>query len=124
MYKITVSGSFSAAHFLRNYKGKCENLHGHNWKVFVEMEGSKLDDTGLLIDFGIVKTELKAVLELLDHKLINEEVETFEAENPSAENIARYIFEMMKGAVIHPHARMKSVTVFETETNSCTYTED
>ncbi len=124
MYRIKIAGSFSAAHFLRNYKGKCENLHGHNWKVFVEMEGSRLDDAGLLIDFGIVKQELKSVLESLDHKLINEDVEFFKAHNPSAENIARYVYEMMKGPVSHPHAKMRSVTVYETENNSCTYMED
>lgn len=124
MYHIRVEGSFSAAHFLRNYKGKCENMHGHNWKVHVTMTGTQLDEAGMLIDFGIVKKELKLVLENLDHKVLNDEVEFFRAHNTSAEHIARYIFEMLKGSLAHPHARIASVTVFETETSSCTYSED
>ncbi len=121
MYTIKVTDSFSAAHFLRHYKGKCENMHGHNWKVFVEMEGTKLDEAGMLIDFGIVKSELKNILETLDHKILNEEVEFFKTYNTSAEHIARYIFEMMEKKIIHPHARVSSVTVYETETSACTY---
>jgi 6-pyruvoyltetrahydropterin/6-carboxytetrahydropterin synthase len=124
MYQIRVEGSFSAAHYLRNYKGKCENMHGHNWKVHVSLTGFHLDEAGMLIDFGIVKKELKTVLETLDHKVLNDEVEFFRAHNTSAEHIARYIFEMLKGSLNHPHAKLSSVTVFETDTAACTYCED
>ena len=119
MYTISVHQYFSAAHFLREYKGKCENLHGHNWKVAVAVSGEKLDAAGLLVDFGVVKKSLADVLALLDHKLLNEEVEFFRKENPSAENIARFVYMEMKKKIPF----LASVTVDETETSSCRYGE-
>ena len=88
MFEVSVDDSFAAAHNLRNYKGKCENLHGHNYKVRVVLTGPRLDDTGLLYDFVHLKQVMRAVLGALDHKYLNE-TKPFDELNPSAENIAR-----------------------------------
>ncbi|MCD6220945.1 6-carboxytetrahydropterin synthase QueD, partial [bacterium] len=95
MYEIKIIDEFSAAHRLKNYKGKCENLHGHNWKVEVVISGEFLDKTGLLLDFGILKEKLNFVLKKLDHKNLNR-ISFFYRTNPTSENIAYYIFIKMK----------------------------
>ena len=126
MYTVSVYQFFSAAHYLREYKGKCENLHGHNWKVTVSVAGDTLDAAGLLVDFGIIKKNLSEILAGLDHKVINDDVDFFRTNNPSAENIARYVFDRMKKSLSPPFrttAVVKSVTVDETETSSCRYEE-
>ena len=119
MWRLKVIDSFSAAHFLRNYKGKCENLHGHNWKVELEVEGESLDETGLLIDFKELKKMLKDVLELLDHRLIND-ISPFDQYNPSSENIARFISEKVEER-LPEGVRVTSVTVWESEKACATY---
>ena len=119
MWRLKVIDSFSAAHFLRNYKGKCENLHGHNWKVELEVEGERLDETGLLIDFKELKKILKNVLELLDHRLIND-IPPFDWQNPSSENIAKFISEKVEER-LPEGVRVASVTVWESERACATY---
>ena len=126
MYTISVYQYFSAAHFLRDYRGKCEKLHGHNWKVTVAVTGGTLDAAGLLVDFGIVKKLLSGVCVGLDHRVLNDEVDFFKKNNPSAENIARYVYDLMKKSLPSQGgttASVKSVTVDETETSSCRYEE-
>ena len=95
MYYATIDDKISSAHQLREYQGKCERLHGHNWTIRVTVSGNELDKCGMLIDFGILKQRLKNILEILDHRFINE-VPPFDKINPSAENIAEYIFVSMK----------------------------
>lgn len=90
MYQVRVEDDFAAAHFLRDYHGKCENLHGHNYKVFVHVKGAELDEGGMLLDFSQLKSALKAVLKKIDHRNLND-FEIFK-QNPSAERIAKYIF--------------------------------
>ena len=94
MYRLRVEDYFDAAHFLRGYKGKCSNLHGHTWKVEVFIIGRELDKTGMVIDFGILKKALKKVLDEFDHKCINEH-SNFDGKvhdvNPTAENLSVYI---------------------------------
>ena len=90
MYILTVEDHFSSAHQLRGYQGKCENIHGHNWRVVLKVKGSELNDIGLLIDFHELKSILKDILNQLDHCNLNE-VEPFDKINPSSENIAQYI---------------------------------
>lgn len=123
MYIITVEDKFSSAHALRGYKGKCENLHGHNWKVFVSVKGNSLDDIGLVIDFHELKKYLKDVLNTIDHTNINE-TEFFSETNPSSENLARYIYESMEQK-LNSYSKntvyMESVKVYESEKSSCTY---
>ncbi|MEM4368369.1 MAG: 6-carboxytetrahydropterin synthase QueD, partial [Candidatus Anstonellales archaeon] len=92
-YEIYVESQFSSAHYLRMYKGKCENLHGHNWKVGVYIGAQKLNSIGMVLDFKDLKKILKKVLDKLDHKLLNKEVNFFKTNQPTAENIARYIYE-------------------------------
>ena len=122
MYTVSVYQYFSAAHFLREYRGKCEKLHGHNWKVEAEVSGDGLDRAGLLLDFGVLKKHLSAILNGLDHRVLNDEVPFFRDNNPSAENIARFIFDELKKHVLPP-AAVRAVTVHETETSSCRYEE-
>jgi 6-pyruvoyltetrahydropterin/6-carboxytetrahydropterin synthase len=122
MYEVFVDESFAAAHNLRNYKGKCENLHGHNYKVRVTLSGAELDATGLLYDFVHLKQVIHTVIHSLDHKYLNE-VAPFDVLNPSAENIARHIYdEAVKQMHQAPSgAAIASITVWETETSAATY---
>src|SRR5437588_12374368 len=102
LFEVTVEESFAAGHYLRNYKGKCENPHGHNYKVLVTLRGEELDKAGLLLDFKDLKGALREVIERLDHQMIND-VEPFKVVNPSAENLARYFYD-------ETNARLKSIT--------------
>jgi 6-pyruvoyltetrahydropterin/6-carboxytetrahydropterin synthase len=125
MFEVTVEDSFAAGHFLRNYKGKCENPHGHNYKVLVTLQGSELDKAGLLLDFKDLKYAIKGVVEKLDHQMINE-VEPFTVVNPSAENLAKYFYEQTNVRlkdVTNGRVWVKQVTMFETDTTNATYYE-
>jgi 6-pyruvoyltetrahydropterin/6-carboxytetrahydropterin synthase len=125
MYEVTVEAGFSSGHYLRNYRGKCENPHGHNYKVRVTLAGATLDDTGLLLDFKLLKQVMRPVIDRIDHQMLNE-LEPFTQINPSAENLARYFYgetnvqlaEMTQGRV-----RVKDCTIWETDTTTATYFE-
>lgn len=124
MYTLTVEGNFSSAHQLRGYRGKCENLHGHNWKVVLSVRGEELDGTGLLIDFTELKAMLRGITDELDHRNIND-LPYFAECNPSSENIARYIAERFRAALTaggYSKIGMDSVTVWESDTSRCTFT--
>jgi 6-pyruvoyltetrahydropterin/6-carboxytetrahydropterin synthase len=118
MYTLRIEGKFSAAHYLNHYHGKCENLHGHNYRVRVYAEGEELDEGGMLIDFGILKQQLRDVLQSFDHCLLNE-TEAFANSEASAENIARVIFEKLHDKL--PEAPLSRVEVFETDINMAAY---
>jgi 6-pyruvoyltetrahydropterin/6-carboxytetrahydropterin synthase len=124
MFEVSVEHTFAAAHALREYKGKCERLHGHNYKVQVSLEGPRLNSIGLLFDFVDVKRLLREAAERLDHYFLNE-VAPFDRVNPSAENIAKYFFEEIDRALGSgpPEApvRLAWVRVWETETCAATY---
>jgi len=122
MYKIKVVSSFSAAHYLRAYKGKCENLHGHNWKVEVLVSSDKLNACGMVMDFSDLKKMLNCVLEKLDHKHLNE-ISYFTKVNPSSEEIARYIFNELKQLVIESKCILEEIRVWETEGSCAIYKE-
>src|SRR5258707_10858215 len=92
MFEVTVDDSFAAGHYLRNYKGKCENPHGHNYKVRVTLAGKELDKAGLLLDFKDLREVMRHVTDRLDHQMIND-LEPFKEINPSAENLAKYFFD-------------------------------
>jgi 6-pyruvoyltetrahydropterin/6-carboxytetrahydropterin synthase len=94
IYEIKIISDFSAAHNLRNFRGKCENLHGHNWKVEVVLRGRELDESGVLIDFKEVKDATREVLKEVDHHYLND-LPFFREHNPSSENITRYLFERL-----------------------------
>jgi 6-pyruvoyltetrahydropterin/6-carboxytetrahydropterin synthase len=93
MFEVTVEAGFSSGHYLRNYRGKCENPHGHNYKVFVTLIGEELDEAGMLLDFKLLKQVMRPTVEYLDHFMIND-LKPFDAElNPSAENLAKYFYD-------------------------------
>ncbi len=123
MFVVEVQDTFSAAHNLRNYEGKCEKLHGHNWLVRVYVCGEKLDESGMLIDFKVLKGKLKEVLNYLDHSYLNE-IEPFDRVNPSSENIAYFIFQKLKELLRDYPVRVLKVTVYESHGNGATYQED
>jgi 6-pyruvoyltetrahydropterin/6-carboxytetrahydropterin synthase len=123
MYEVMVEGSFSAAHNLRGYRRKCEELHGHNWKVSVGIRGGKLDRCGILIDFRDVKDHLEKIIEKLDHKYLNE-ISHFKVTNPTSENIARFIYNDLKSRLRSSQYRVSKVTVWESDTTSATYFQD
>jgi 6-pyruvoyltetrahydropterin/6-carboxytetrahydropterin synthase len=108
---------------LRNYKGKCENVHGHNYRVQVTLEGPELDGIGLLVDFVELKKTLHEVLDRMDHQFLND-VPPFDKLNPSAENMARYIYqEVRRGLTAASGVRVASVKLWETDTASAVYRE-
>ncbi len=126
MYEISASAHFDAAHYLRGYKGKCANVHGHRWQVEIAMQGPELNEQGILIDFMDVKTMLKEVLDLFDHRMINE-VPPFDGLNPTAENIARFIFREMSEKLKRltgSDIKIARVTVRESESAGATYFSD
>ncbi|MGL4368209.1 MAG: 6-carboxytetrahydropterin synthase QueD [Spirochaetota bacterium] len=123
MYYLTIENHFSSAHQLRGYKGKCENLHGHNWRVILTVRGGKLNSIGILIDFHDLKDLLKNVLSDLDHVNVNEHP-AFIDQNPSSENLSRYIFEKISALLTEKGFAdiiTDAVTVYESDTARCTY---
>jgi 6-pyruvoyltetrahydropterin/6-carboxytetrahydropterin synthase len=122
MFEVTVEHTFAAGHALRNYKGKCENVHGHNFKVEVRIVGEVLDEAGMLVDFVDVKKVLRAATERLDHQFLND-VPPFDLKNPSAENIAWYLHgAMTTGLASTPvPVRVTEVRVWETDIQSAIY---
>jgi 6-pyruvoyltetrahydropterin/6-carboxytetrahydropterin synthase len=121
MFEVTVEETFAAGHALRGYQGKCENVHGHNYRVQVTVEGPSLDPTGLLVDFGELKRLMREVVARLDHQFIND-LEPFTVVNPSAENMAKYFFDFIAGGMKNETAlRLSQVKIWETDTASASY---
>lgn len=114
---------FSSAHRLRNYRGKCENLHGHNWRVRLFVTRKDLDETGFVMDFKVLDAVLKEIMELLDHKDLNS-LKEFETVNPTAENIALLVFRMAEKKIcgIDKEVRVSKVCVWESD-KSCAIVE-
>jgi 6-pyruvoyltetrahydropterin/6-carboxytetrahydropterin synthase len=123
MYEVKIVTQFAAAHRLENFKGKCEDLHGHNWKVEVFLVGNELDQTGLLMDFGVVKARTKQVLEEIDHKYLNE-LAAFQDCNPSSENLARYLYERLGSIFNRAGVKVRRVDVWESDTSCASYYQD
>ncbi|HDQ41752.1 MAG TPA: 6-carboxytetrahydropterin synthase QueD [Desulfonatronum sp.] len=123
-WRLTVADHFSSAHQLRHYQGKCERLHGHNFRVEAQIQGRQLDPKlGVVMDFKELKARLKQVLSELDHCNVNEHP-AFQAENPSSENLARFIFKELQAGLDTPSVRVYSVSVAEGPTSMATYIED
>lgn len=122
MYDLQIETQFSAAHQLRGYKGKCENLHGHNWRIQITVSSDKLNDIGMVIDFHELKAMVNEAVSSLDHSFLNE-VFPFTEINPSSENIAKWIHETLKKKIEAKDCNISSVTVWENETASATYYE-
>jgi 6-pyruvoyltetrahydropterin/6-carboxytetrahydropterin synthase len=125
MYEVTVESGFSSGHYLRNYKGKCENPHGHNYKVRITLAGAELDAAGLLLDFKLLKHVMRPVIERIDHQMLND-LEPFTVLNPSAENLAKYFYDQTReqlAEMTQGRVRVKDCTICETDTTTATYYE-
>jgi 6-pyruvoyltetrahydropterin/6-carboxytetrahydropterin synthase len=122
MFQVSVEETFSSGHALRGYRGKCENVHGHNYRVRVTLEGQHLDNIGLLMDFTHLKKVLREVSGTLDHQFMND-LEPFKTVNPSAENVAKYFYERVNQQLtgLPPGARITDVIVWETDTSRAQY---
>ncbi len=120
MFEISVEYSFAAGHALRGYKGKCENVHGHNYKLQVTVAGEELNPTGLLMDFVDLRAAIKTLTERLDHQFLND-LPPFDQLNPSAENIAKYLYEGLQPQVHAQGLQVQAVKVWETDSTSATY---
>lgn len=124
MFEIMVGEDFAAAHNLREYKGKCEVLHGHNYKVWVKISAKELDSRGLLLDFTDLKQILKDIVAGLDHKYLNE-IDFFKKNNPTSELISKYIFDKVNIFLkeLYPHLALSEVQVWETDKACAIYRE-
>jgi len=123
MFEVTIEETFAAGHALRNYRGKCENVHGHNYRCQVTLEGEQLDSIGVLVDFVELKRVVHTVLDRMDHQWLNE-FPPFDVLNPSAENMAKYIYDEVKGELkTGEGVRIAMVRLWETDTAHATYRE-
>lgn len=123
MYEVRAEAEFSAAHYLQDYHGKCENLHGHNYTVYAHARGTELDSGGMLVDFGILKKALREVCGKLDHTNLND-MEVF-SHNPSAERIAKYVFTQVRELLPKQYRPLLyAVDVFETPTSRARYIQE
>ena len=120
MFEVCVEETFAAGHALRNYRGKCENVHGHNYRVQLTFRGPRLDDAGLLVDFVVVKKLMQGVVDRLDHQFLND-MAPFDAINPSAENIAKYFYDEISRGVAPGAVELGEVRIWETDTSSAVY---
>lgn len=120
MYRLTVKSEFSAAHNLRGYKGKCEELHGHNWRIEAVVAAKKLDRQGLALDFHEIKKALKEALDELDHKHLNQ-LSYFKKHNPTSEILAKYIFDKLCARLPKGNCHLQAVMVWESDSCSAAY---
>src|SRR6516165_12405378 len=122
MFEVRVEETFSSGHALRGYKGKCENVHGHNYRVRVTLAGAKLNNIGLLVDFAELKRVLRGIIAGIDHQFLND-LEPFRAVNPSAENLAKYFYEQTERGLreLGESAGISEVIVWETDTSSARF---
>lgn len=123
MYELKVITNFSAAHRLNNFYGKCEALHGHNWKVEIFVRATSLDEAGLVLDFGKIKSHARDLLAEIDHTFLNE-LPAFQHQNPSSENLARYLFERLGKVINDDRVQVTRVSVWESENTSASYFMD
>ncbi len=122
-YTLKIIVDFAAAHLLRDYPGVCNRLHGHNWKIEVQVTATRLDKVGMGVDFKDMKQATREVIDKLDHRNLND-LEPFKTVNPTAENIAAYLYREISGTLNREHARVSAVTVWETERACVTYSEE
>jgi 6-pyruvoyltetrahydropterin/6-carboxytetrahydropterin synthase len=124
MFELTIAVNFEAAHCIRNYPGKCNRLHGHNWKVEVNICGSKLNELGMLVDFVDLKTAVNSILVNLDHYYLNE-VEPFCEINPTAENLAKYIYEKLdESPIFQQDVKLRLIRVWESLNSAAAYSKE
>ena len=120
MYELKTVTHFAAAHQLTMVGEKCENMHGHNWKIEVYVSGEKTDAAGILVDFGVIKKHVRKIMSMLDHKYLNE-LDYFQNNQPSSENIAYFVATELQKRIDNPAARVSRVTAWESEDACATY---
>lgn len=120
MYELKVITRFSAAHQLKMIGSKCENMHGHNWKVEVYVTGEKLDKAGVLVDFGVIKKQVSEIISMLDHKYLND-LDYFQKDQPSSENIAYFVAKELQKKYDNPSITVSRVTAWESDDAGATY---
>lgn len=124
MFELTIAVNFEAAHCIKNYPGKCNRLHGHNWKVEVNIYGSKLNELGMLVDFVDLKAAVNSIMVNLDHYYLNE-IEPFCKINPTAENLAKYIYEKLaETPVLNENVALRSIRVWESPNSAAAYSQE
>ena len=123
MFRVSIERHFDAAHYLREYQGKCENLHGHRYKVVANLKADMLDDIGLAFDFTVLKKSVDEILERFDHTCLND-IEPFTSINPSLENIASTICGELKNRLDKQAAEIESIEVWESPDAWITYFPD
>ena len=122
-YTLRIVTDFASAHTLRGYPGACARMHGHNWKVEVEVESTRLNEVGMGVDFKVIKTATRELAGRLDHRYLNE-LEPFTELNPTAENIAAYFHRELSRVLNQPHLKVSAITLWETERACVRYVEE
>ena len=122
MFKLIVKKEFSAAHILHGHPGNCKRMHGHNWLVEAEVQGDNTNDIGMVIDFKDIKNNLKEIISNLDHQFLND-LEPFINENPTAENISKYIYKELSNNINTDNIKVSKIKLWETSNSAVTYTE-
>ncbi len=123
MFELTIMAEFEAAHNLCNYQGKCNRLHGHNWKVEVTVRGNQLDELGMVIDFTVLKADVNGIINQLDHYYLNE-LTMFQDQNPTAEHIAKYIYEALVPSLSKRHIALYQVKIWESPRSAVAYRQE
>ncbi len=120
MYELKVTTHFAAAHQLTMVGEKCENLHGHNWKIEVYVTGEKLDQAGVLVDFGVIKKQVAEIMSTLDHRYLND-LEFFQNNPPSSENIAYFVAQQLQKKIDNSAVHLSRVSAWESDNACATY---
>jgi 6-pyruvoyltetrahydropterin/6-carboxytetrahydropterin synthase len=122
MFKLIVKKEFSSAHILHGHPGNCKRMHGHNWLVEAEVQGDNTNEIGMVIDFKDIKSNLKEIISNLDHQFLND-LEPFINENPTAENISKYIYKELSNNINTDNIKVSKIKLWETSNSAVTYTE-
>ncbi|HVH97981.1 MAG TPA: 6-carboxytetrahydropterin synthase QueD [Enhygromyxa sp.] len=122
-YLLKTHVHFAAAHVLRGYEGDCEQLHGHNYKVEIEVRATQLDELGMGVDFRAIRVAAREVVGVLDHRLLND-IPPFTEVNPTAEHIAAYVYEQLGRLIDNDRVRVHAVTIWETDRDSVRYSDE
>jgi 6-pyruvoyltetrahydropterin/6-carboxytetrahydropterin synthase len=122
MFKLIVKKEFSSAHILHGHPGDCKRMHGHNWLVEAEVRGSNINEIGMVIDFKDIKNNLQGIIDKLDHQYLND-IEPFINENPTAENISKYIYKELSKNINTDKIKVSEIKLWETSNSAVTYTE-
>jgi 6-pyruvoyltetrahydropterin/6-carboxytetrahydropterin synthase len=122
-YTLKILADFASAHTLRDYPGDCSRMHGHNWKLEVEVTATALNEYGMGMDFKTIKTATRELAKTLDHRYLND-IPPFDEINPTAENISQFFYKNLSATLNNDIAKISGVTLWETERACVRYSED